>query len=175
MGQVPGYSVIFVRLILIQTLIRILQNPFHSALHATGKMRKYQLVNGSLLLLNVPISYVLLRHGADAPAVFAVSIVVTIVALFALLYLLKKTIGFPVGRYVKEVLQIVVYVSICLFALNICYIYLSQDFVKYIRFFSRVVVALGSTFVAVWFVGMRSVERKVLVLYVNTALKKFVH
>ena len=67
LGQVPGYSVIFVRLILIQTLIRILQNPFHSALHAIGKMRKYQLLNGSLLLLNIPLSYVLLDQGADAP------------------------------------------------------------------------------------------------------------
>ena len=44
-------------------------------------------------------------------------------------------IDFPVGRYIKEVLQTVVYVCICLFTLNICFIYLSQDFTNYIRFF----------------------------------------
>ena len=161
LGQVPGYSVIFVRLILIQTLIRILQNPFHSALHAIGKMRKYQLLNGSLLLLNIPLSYVLLDQGADAPIVFVISIIMTIIVLFMLLYLLKDMIDFPVGRYIKEVLQTVVYVCICLFTLNICFIYLSQ-------------VALGSTLVVIWFVGMQSTERKMVISYVNTALKKFV-
>lgn len=174
LGQVPGYSVIFVRLILIQTLIRILQNPFHSALHAIGKMRKYQLLNGSLLLLNIPLSYVLLDQGADAPIVFVISIIMTIIVLFMLLYLLKDMIDFPVGRYIKEVLQTVVYVCICLFTLNICFIYLSQDFTNYIRFFSRVAVALGSTLVVIWFVGMQSTERKMVISYVNTALKKFV-
>lgn len=174
LGQVPGYSVIFVRLILIQTLIRILQNPFHSALHAIGKMRKYQLLNGSLLLLNIPLSYVLLDQRADAPIVFVISIIMTIIVLFMLLYLLKDMIDFPVGRYIKEVLQTVVYVCICLFTLNICFIYLSQDFTNYIRFFSRVAVALGSTLVVIWFVGMQSTERKMVISYVNTALKKFV-
>lgn len=175
LGQVPWHSVIFVRLILIQTLIRVLQNPFHSAMAATGKMRKNQQVKGSLQLLNVPVSYILLRHGADAPTVFVVSIVVTIVAVFVLLYFLKEATGFPVGRYIKEVLQTIVYVSICLFALNICFIYLSQDFVWYIRLFSRIAVALGSALGVIWFVGLRSAERQMLANYIKAVLKKFVH
>lgn len=172
LGQVPGYSVIFVRLILIEILFRILHSPFHSVMAATGKMRKYQLVNGSLLLLNVLVSYALLRHGADAPTVFVVSIVVTIVALFVLLYLLKEATGFPVRRYIKEVLQAIVFVSICLFALNICFIYLSQDFVWYIRFFSRLTVALGSAFIVIWFVGLQSAERKMSVCYIKAVFEK---
>lgn len=172
LGQVPGYSVIFVRLILIEILFRILHSPFHSVMAATGKMRKYQLVNGSLLLLNVLVSYALLRHGADAPTVFVVSIVVTIVALFVLLYLLKEATDFPVRRYIKEVLQAIVFVSICLFALNICFIYLSQDFVWYIRLFSRLTVALGSAFIVIWFVGLQSTERKMSVCYIKAVFEK---
>lgn len=173
LGLVPAYSVIFVRLILLQMLFRILQAPLHTALYAIGKMRKYQLVDGSLLLLNVPVSYVLLRHGADAPTVFVVAVVVTIIALFALLYLLKKMIGFPMGRYVKEILQKVVYVCGCLFVVNVCFIYLSQNFAWYICFFSRVVVALMSAFVVIWFIGMQLPERKNVTYYIKVILKKY--
>lgn len=74
--QVPAYSVIFVRLILIRLLLTIIVNPLHTSIHATGKMKFYQLLTGSLTLLNIPVSYLLLCLGMEPTTVFLVDIVI---------------------------------------------------------------------------------------------------
>lgn len=114
LGQVPDYSVVFVRLILIQMLIRILQNPLHTLMHASGKMKKYQLIDGTLLLLNIPVSYGLLKAGSDASAVFSVSIALTFMALIGLLYVAKFVTGFPIDVFFKKVMVGIIKVMIVL-------------------------------------------------------------
>lgn len=176
LGQVPDYSVAFVRLILIQMLIRILQNPLHTLMHATGKMKKYQLIDGTLLLFNIPVSYWLLKEGGEATVVFAVSIVLTFVALIGLLYVLKEAISFPVGKYIKEVLQVILYVSITLLVLNIGFVYVSQEFTYCIHLLGRLLLSLGTAIVSIWFIGMRCVERKWFMGYMKIIWKKwFIH
>src|SRR5690606_19187667 len=56
--EVPEYAIIFTRLILIVALIDSLSYPLMTAAQATGNIKKYQSIVGSVLMLNVPISYV---------------------------------------------------------------------------------------------------------------------
>ncbi len=54
----PEYSNIFVTLILINLLIESISYPLITAALATGRIRNYQIVIGTILFLNLPISYV---------------------------------------------------------------------------------------------------------------------
>ena len=101
--QVPEHTVIFVRLFLIFALSESLSNPMITAMLATGSIRNYQLVVGGIQLLNIPISYVLLRMGAAAEVTVVVAIVLSQVCLWARLVMLNRATGFPVGEFVKTV------------------------------------------------------------------------
>ena len=59
---------------------------------------------GGLQLLNLPIDYILLKAGAPAETIYYVAAGIAILCLFARLYMLRKMIGLPVGRFLKEVL-----------------------------------------------------------------------
>ena len=61
--NVPEYTVIFVRLVLVFAMCEVLSGTQITALQATGNIRNYQIVVGSLQLLNFPISYLLLGKG----------------------------------------------------------------------------------------------------------------
>lgn len=171
--QVPEYSVIFVRLILLQMLIRILQSPLHTAMHATGKMKKYQLVDGTLLLLNIPVSYILLHYGFDAPSVFVVSVIISFIALLALLYVLKGAINFPVWRFGKEVFLPVFEVCICLLILYIPFYWLPGNLSFYVRLFIRVGGAFVLSCLAVWILGIRGNEKTVFKSYLDNVYRKW--
>lgn len=61
--EVPEGAVIFCRLIMVLTLINQLSQGIMVAVQAIGRIRTYQAVAGSLLLLTLPIGYVLLDRG----------------------------------------------------------------------------------------------------------------
>ena len=54
--NVPEYTVIFVRLVLVFAMCEVLSGTQITALQATGNIRNYQIVVGSLQLLNLPIA-----------------------------------------------------------------------------------------------------------------------
>ena len=56
---IPNYSESFLRIIIVTSMIDSITTPLVIAIHATGIIRKYQLIIGSIFLLVVPISFVL--------------------------------------------------------------------------------------------------------------------
>ena len=156
--QVPDYSVVFVRLVLIQMLIRILQNPLHTLMHATGRLRKYQLMDGTLLLLNIPVSYWLLKDGGDATVVLIVSIIFTFMALVALLYVVWSATGFSVYVFWQKVIWRVLMVSILLGLMIYVFKKCLLEFQSLTYWFGEVFI-LPASVLLIWNVGMERNER----------------
>lgn len=58
LGDVPEYTVVFVRLVIVIMLIDSLSGSLITAAQATGRIKLYQTLVGGLLLFIVPISYI---------------------------------------------------------------------------------------------------------------------
>lgn len=101
--EVPDHTVLFVRLFLVFALIESLSNPLITAQLATGRIRNYQLTVGGLMLLNIPVSYIWLRHGAAPEITVVVAIIISIICLVARLIMLRQMIGLSVRRFVSDV------------------------------------------------------------------------
>lgn len=104
LGQNPEHVVLFVQLVIIFSLCETLSNPLITVMLATGNIRNYQLVVGGLLLLNLPISYAVLRMGAIPESVMMVAIILSLTCLATRLYMLRTMIGFSIRRYISQVL-----------------------------------------------------------------------
>lgn len=171
LGQVPEYSVAFVRLVLIQMLIRTLQDPLHTLMHATGRMRKYQLADGTLLLLNIPVSYCLLKEGEDATVVFMVSIIFTIIAFFALLYVVWSVTKFSVQTFRKKVIWPVLLISILsgimIYVFRKCLLGLQGSIYWFVEF-----AIFSANVLLIWTVGMERHERNLFRKYLGSFLAK---
>ena len=100
--DVPAHSSLFVQLFLVFALSESLSNPMITAMLATGDIRNYQLVVGGLQLLNLPVSYLLLRFGAMPEVTVMVAIAISQICLFARLVMLSKATGFPVAEYLAD-------------------------------------------------------------------------
>lgn len=103
LGQVPDYTVNFIRLMLAICVIDAMANPFMTAASATGKVKVYQLVIGSILLLIVPISYMVLKIGGVPESVFLVHWIVILVAFIIRLFFLRSMIGISIRFYLSNV------------------------------------------------------------------------
>ena len=106
LGQLPEYVVPFTRVIVLISAIDSMSTPLMTTCHATGRIKLYQSVVGTLIICNVPISYCFLKFLDCSPnIVFAVSLCLSTIALFIRIWIVKYLIEtFPVWRYVKSVL-----------------------------------------------------------------------
>lgn len=111
LGVVPDNAIVFTRLVLICSLSDALATPLVTLMLACGNIRDYQIVVGGLQLLNLPLSWLLLKLGAEPCVVFIVAIVISIFSTFARLLMLKRMMPFPVLNFIKDVMLNILMVS----------------------------------------------------------------
>lgn len=90
--KIPEGTVIFVRLIILYSLIECVSRPLATAKYATGQTRNYQIVVGVFLLLTIPLSYTFLKIGLPIYFSYIAIIIMSVVALFARIWFLKGAI-----------------------------------------------------------------------------------
>lgn len=103
LGQIPQYAVGFARLAIVLSLVNLLSNALINAQLATGKLKTYQIVVGGVLLFNLPISYLFLRLGFPATVTMVVAILISQICMFLRLWFLRRMMGLPIKRFIKEV------------------------------------------------------------------------
>ena len=157
--DVPAHAPLFVRLFLIFALSESMSNPMITAMLATGRIRRYQLVVGGLQLLNLPVSYVCLKLGAMPEVTVIVAIAISQMCLWARLVMLNRATGFPMLPFVSDV-----YVGLLMKVVCVTLVLpLLVDAVKPDGF-AGFVISAGTcvlvTILAVWLLGLEPEERQ---------------
>ncbi len=169
LGTVPEHTASFVQLVLIFAMSESLATPLVTAMLATGSIRNYQLVVGGLQMMNLPISYVLLKMGCIPETVLIVAIAISVCCEMARLYMLRKMIHLSIRSFLNKVYFNVIGVSV-ISAIIPYFIKQTMDE----NFLSFVVVSMVSvlcTILTIYYIGCNSEER----MFVQTkviALKK---
>ena len=112
LGSAPAYSVIFVQILLLNTLVSALHQQTDVVFMATGKMKIYQICEGILLLLPVILSYFALKAGLPYYSVFLLVMVIEILDVAAISFLAKKTVGLNLREYFCKVILHCVVISL---------------------------------------------------------------
>lgn len=112
--QVPPFTSSFASLTLILGMMEAISIPLQYMNQASGKIKVYQLTVGGIQMLNFPFAYILLRQHFSPDSVYYLAIAISQLCLGARLIILRKTIGFPVKRFLKDVyLKILIVLSLC--------------------------------------------------------------
>lgn len=99
----PPQTAMFCILSIIATGIGCLNTPVTQVIHATGKMRLYQIVTCVIICSIIPISWIALRYGASANSVFYITIIITILNQAACIYTLNTIFPIKLRKYIIDV------------------------------------------------------------------------
>jgi O-antigen/teichoic acid export membrane protein len=102
LGDVPAYSVAFLRLLLLVMIVDQMANPLAISVNSTGNNKKYEFVNGCLMLSILPISYYVLYLGAEPWAVFTVHLCISFIACIVRFCIVKPMIHLRIGTYFSK-------------------------------------------------------------------------
>ena len=178
LGIVPKYTVNFLRLILCTSILFALSNPIITAIHATGKLKKFQMIEGTMLLSIVPIAYFLLKLFNIPPEyVFLTHIIVEICTQYVRVRIVLPMISMPLHTYVMEVIIPILKVSLGALTIPLL-LYCSID--KNISSFFIVCFTTACwILLIVYFIGCTKNERlfikKKFIIILNKLTQLFTH
>ena len=117
LGEIPDFSVVFIRLLLIEALIEAISLPMASASQATGKIALYQFFIGLSLIFNVPLSFILLKMFNRAEIVYIVGISCQTLVVIVRFVFLARIPSFKFTRYLTKLFIPVIIVTVDSFIL----------------------------------------------------------
>lgn len=169
--EVPEHTSMFVQLVLLFTMSESISNPLITAMLATGNIRNYQIVVGGLQVLNLPVSYLLLRHGFIPETVMIVAIIISQLCLGARLVMLKDMIHLDYKRYLRKVYLNVLAVTALSGIIPVSVSFFITD-TSFAGFLLLCFISLTCTVTSILFAGLSAQERKFCMIKTRQMLSK---
>ena len=167
--EVPPYTVIFVQLSLVVSILYGMTRPLVTGQNATGNVRDFQLMTGFFEFMNLPICYLVLWLGYSPVSVVVVAIVLEFVAVVARIFMLPMTIPyFKPWIFVKDVLLKCVVVTVLAIIVPILLAYFFED--TFVSLLLNVLVCIISTVCVVYVIGLYPEEK----FYILSKAKKYI-
>ena len=168
--SIPNYTKIFTMLVVAESLISVFNPPISFMVHATGKMKRYQLITTCVSLTSLPIAFVFLKFGMEPYSVFAVSIFFTILCQIVSVLILRSLISFPIRKYFNHVVLPMIYVVIASVLLPYIFHRLLQE--GWWRLIVVSVASCISLLVSSYLLGLNTSERTILVELVKKRISE---
>lgn len=167
--NVPESTSIFCQLLLIDTLIISFSHALMTAFQATGKIKRYQMIVGSLLLLNIPLSYVILKSGYSPQSTYYISITLSLMAFLIRLQLLELLIPkITSGFYSSVIFKSFLVVLLSLIPSWLISIYITINILNFIFLCILTWLIIISS---IWMVGFSIEEKKYIKNIISSKIK----
>ncbi|HEU4554230.1 MAG TPA: hypothetical protein VFS25_15400 [Chitinophaga sp.] len=156
--NVPAHSIIFCRLIIIVSMITQLTVGLQVAIQSVGRIKTYQIVVSALLMLNLPVSYVLLKTGLPPHAVLVSAICIEAVTCSYRVLAAHRLTGLSVSEYLRKgVLTSLVPVAVAFCIALLPQLVMAQGF---LRLLVTCCVGGASVLLCVKFLGLTAYEQE---------------
>ncbi len=118
LGKEPPYTVIFIQIVLLNSILRALHNPIHTIFTALGRIKHFMILEGLILSLPILLGYLALRAGQPIYMAFVYVVLCEMLNLVAILLLANRIALLDLRSYAQRVL---LPVSACLLILLVSY------------------------------------------------------
>ena len=167
--QVPPYTALFCRLVIICSLIEVLTNLLTTAVRAYGKIKKYQIIVSSLLVANFPLSYLALKFGGEPEYTLYIYGIIALSLLFVRMVLVRKMIRFSIREFLKTVIFPIILITVVSSIIPCLYYFLTPE--SFLRLVVSVLLSVVSIGISIYFLGLEKGEKSEITNFIKRKLK----
>lgn len=124
--EVPLYTINICRIFILCLMMETITNQLIGVFQAMNKIRDYQIVSSVILILNLPISYIILKaDSTHAMAPYVVQLILSLIYIISIIFISKRTSGLNVEYFLfriifREILS-TIFVFLAVFACSIIF------------------------------------------------------
>lgn len=153
--EVPDYTVIFLQIVIVQSLFQVFDYSFYMALNAMGRLKENALISPTIGFLVFPIVYILFKFGYSPIALSWVSLIAyTILGL-----IVKPLLIIKIANYSSKDVHFVFYpcLKVTILSLPIpLFSLLFLDIHSVFGFIFVAIISVASPIIFIYFVGLSS-------------------
>ena len=117
--MVPRYSVWFVRILIFFNLFSQMSIVMAMGIHATGKIKRISLINGTLYLCVLPFTYVAYKMSGSIYSAFVFNVIAVFIGCLCNVYTLSLSVKqISLTRFIRKVLIPVLIISVIVMAVS---------------------------------------------------------
>lgn len=167
--NVPVFSIGFVQLIMIYSMIEAINGPLWTSVQASGKIRTFMIVNSLIYLLNLPATILAFILGFNQYSVVVVMVIMDLIITFYRLNYLRKNQKFQLSFYSKEVFGRCGLIAIIAFIITY---FISLSFTSLPRLlisgFSSIIINI----LLIYFIGFNVSEKRGFLTIIKSKIYK---
>lgn len=171
--NVPDYTVVFLRLTIIGSMLNMLGGTGLTACIATGSIKLYSIWITSVGILVFPLTWIAFKCGLPVESTYIIFIIVYIGVTIVRLYIMKGLLHFPPILFVRKV--VVPMLIVTPIAIILPYLVVNLLTPSFWRLCITIVASLISSSVTIFFIGLTGSERNVVAEKAKDICKKFIH
>lgn len=170
---VPDNTVIYFRIILLYSLLGTLTNPLWVSVLATGKLKKYQLIDSLVQASILPIAYIVFKY-LHAPSywIFLILVFFKLIEYIARIIVVLPLINHRYLDYTREVIKplLLVFFTAPLLPLMLATIGVENEI---LNFLLLLIISIASCMISIWLLGLNKNEKIFLLEALKTKILKF--
>jgi hypothetical protein len=159
--DVPENTIIFTRLVLINSLIETISYPIMTAVSAKGKIKLYQSITGGLIILNLPLSYLFLKKGFRPETTMYIAIIISLISQISRIIFIKILHNISISEYFYEVIVRIMSVSILSFIFPCIVWYIMPE--SWVRLLIIIIISTIAILLTSISIGINSEDRKLII------------
>lgn len=159
--QVPEDTTVFLRLVLCGSLSPLLSNTMYTAIMATGKIKRYQIIVTSVAILVFPLTWLAYIAGCPAYVTYIIYAILYFILNFIRIATLKKMINFPSQIFYTTVLSRILAFSVIAFIIPTIIVYIIPP--SFLRLIIVCITSILWSIFSIYFIGLDKNERSFFV------------
>ena len=158
LGEIPNYTIIFIQLIIIATLVDSLSGTLQQTVLATGKIKQYTQIVTTIMLSDILIVYLAYKLGYPPQALFYAEILIYALAFIARLYVTHHLLpSFKIIEYLKHVtMREIAAFGVAIILIGIYGLIFPS--IK-VHFILELIIFFGITGISCYYAGLTKAER----------------
>lgn len=157
--EVAPNTEIFLRIVLMTSLMDAILGPLWMSVYATGKNKKYEIASCFFNLLLIPLTFLFFKIGFPPYFMLLLKFIERFLIFSFILFYLKKIMDFNVCSFIKDVFLRCLLVSMISFLIVILFCKISNEV---IRFFSTCVISVLLNISLIFTIGLEKGEKIIL-------------
>lgn len=166
-GKYPEMTIVFCKLTILTVLFDSFATPLSIIVHASGKMRTFQIVCSLVIISVVPLSYIVAKLWNDAVIVISIGLFTTILSQLVRLLLIKNIIKFSILSYCVKVFipTTIVFLLSCIAALLVNRI--SIENLEFWGVLMKIGLNVIVCFIVIYIIGLSKTEKNLVKSFIK--------
>lgn len=156
----PPMTSAFIYTVILYYLVDAIQMPLVIAVHATGKLKIHQIMIGTLVILVIPISYVMLKYGYSGTTVLTMNALANLICATVRTIYMQRLINLNLNQYLKNVLFPSFFVTIFAVPIPFWLTYITES--SFVIFLTTSIFSVALTVALCYTVGLDKSEKDFL-------------